>query len=181
MPAQFLLPNTGSRYKRVVRYLLDKWTWWFQYTPLPLGVGEGMVWTSKTSCPDTTIMGIEKQFPSHWKKWNQSNSYQSSCFVSLSLSHTHTHNHLLKSFHHNPATSGTGSMLPSDKKEKDIDTNYIKHGYTMLEELYTTFILFHTKWQHTFPSLQNMEQKLRFPCCKTLIMPTDFPKPLQVT
>lgn len=106
---------------------------------------------------------------------------------SLSLTHTtiywspstRTHNHLLKSFHHNPATSGTGSMLPSDKKEKDIDTNYIKHEYTMLEELYRTFILFHTKWQHTFPSLQNMEQKLRLPCCKTLTTPADFPKPLK--
>lgn len=29
--------------------------------------------------------------------------------------------------------------------------------------------------------LQDMEQKLRFPCRKTLIMPTDFPKPLQVS
>ena len=169
--------------KRVVWYLLDKWTW-FQYRPPP-AVGGGMVWTSKTCCPNTTIIGVEKQFPSHQKKWNQYNSYQSSC--SLSLSHTqpftevlpHAHNHLLKSFHHNPATSGTGSMLPSDKKEKDIDTNYIKHEYTMLEELYRTFILFHTKWQHTFPSLQNMEQKLRLPCCKTLTTPADFPKPLK--
>lgn len=81
--------------KRVVWYLLDKWTW-FQYRPPP-AVGGGMVWTSKTCCPNTTIIGVEKQFPSHQKKWNQYNSYQSSC--SLSLSHTQPFTEVLPHAH----------------------------------------------------------------------------------
>lgn len=180
MPMQFLLPNTGSQYKRVVQYLVDKWTWWFQYPPLPLGVGEGTVWTSKTSCPDTTIMGVEKQFPSHQKKWNQSNSYQSSC--SVSLSHTHTTICWSPSIITQPHQELAQCCLVTKRRKtltlttSNMDTQCWRS---------CTRLSFSSTPSDSTPSLhyrlQDMEQKLRFPCRKTLIMPTDFPKPLQVS